>query len=383
MSPTLRARLNAATFDAFDRIIDHTIEHNADCLLIAGDIYDSKDRSLRALVQFRRQMERLADRGIPVFIVHGNHDPLNGWGSEFRLPANVTTFGPRIETHPVLRAGEEVARITGASYPKERVTENLASNFRPTLGAPYSIALLHSNVGAQAEHADYAPASLDDLVASGFDYWALGHVHTRSVLTTDPCTVVYPGNPQGRHAKECGIRGCYQVDVDTHGRTHLTFVESQVIRWEAVEVSIAGHGRIETLLDEMHTLGGQLAQQYGAGVVVRWTIAGHGLLHRDLQRDGMDEEIRHHLAEVVPSESVRITTTPELDLVSIRKSEALVGDFLKLCDRAGDDPALLEKLRESLTPLFRRKELGPPTDERLKEWLQRARDLGVDLLLDA
>src|SRR5215475_11963593 len=129
-APKLRDDLQAATLGALARIVDHTIQSKADFLVIAGDLYDSKDRSLRALVSFRRQMERLAERDISVFLVHGNHDPLNGWGSEFQLPPNATTFSGRVRTEPVIRRGKEVAHVTGVSYTRERVTENLASGMR-------------------------------------------------------------------------------------------------------------------------------------------------------------------------------------------------------------------------------------------------------------
>ena len=127
-SPKLRNELQAATLGAFERVVDHTIQSKADFLVLAGDLYDSKDRSLRALVAFRRQMERLAERDVSVYIVHGNHDPLNGWGSEFQLPPNVTTFTGKPNTEPVIRRGKEIARVTGISYARERVTENLAAS---------------------------------------------------------------------------------------------------------------------------------------------------------------------------------------------------------------------------------------------------------------
>src|SRR5262245_64288764 len=125
----------------------HTIESKADFLVIAGDVYDSSDRNLRALVAFRKEMERLAERNIPAYIVHGNHDPLNGWGSGFQLPPNVITFGGAIDTEPFIRRGREAAQVTGISYMRERVTDNLASSLRPSDGAPYSIAVLPANVG--------------------------------------------------------------------------------------------------------------------------------------------------------------------------------------------------------------------------------------------
>src|SRR5262249_42479935 len=194
---SLRDRLQSATLGALTRVVDHTIASKADFLIIAGDLYDSKDRSLRALVSFRKQMERLAERHIPVFIVHGNHDPLNGWGSGFQLPPNVVTFGGHIDTEPFIRRGRELAHVTGVSYPRERVTDNLSLSFKVPDAAAYSIAVLHANVGHQSGHADYAPATVGDLAAAGFNYWALGHVHTRAVLAEEPAMIVYPGNTQG------------------------------------------------------------------------------------------------------------------------------------------------------------------------------------------
>src|SRR6476646_6525932 len=129
-SADLKAQLPAATLGALRRVMDPTIESKADFLIIAGDVYDSKDRNLRALVSFRKEMERLAERNIPAFIVHGNHDPLNGWGSGFQLPPNVITFGGHTDTETYVRRGRAVAEIAGVSYTRERVTDNLASSFK-------------------------------------------------------------------------------------------------------------------------------------------------------------------------------------------------------------------------------------------------------------
>jgi DNA repair exonuclease SbcCD nuclease subunit len=383
VSPELREELQTATVTAFERIIDHTISIKADFLIIAGDLYDSRDRSLRALLAFRRQMERLAERDISVYIVHGNHDPLNGWGSEFQLPPNVVTFSGRTDTEPFIRRGREVASVTGVSYTRERVMENLAASFKPDGNSPYSIAVLHANVGGQTGHADYAPATIADLVNAGFNYWALGHVHTRSVLATEPSMIVYPGNTQGRHAREGGPRGCYQVDVDTQGRAHLEFIETNIVRWAHLDVSIAGRSRlsdlIAALLDEARTV----AAQFAGRTVIRCTISGNGILHRELHKDGIEQDLREELQSVIPTESVRVATGPELDLEALAKTETVVSDFLSLASRAADDPVLRQKLMDSLQPLFRRKEISPPDDTRFREWIERAGSLGIDLLLDS
>jgi DNA repair exonuclease SbcCD nuclease subunit len=382
-SPSLRDTLQSATLGALDRVVDHTIKSKADFLIIAGDLYDSKDRSLRALVSFRKQMERLAERHIPVFIVHGNHDPLNGWGSGFQLPPNVITFGGQTDTEPFIRRGREVAHITGVSYTRERVTDNLSSSFKPSDAAAYSIAVLHANVGHQSGHADYAPATLGDLAAARFNYWALGHVHTRSVLAEEPAMIVYPGNTQGRNARETGVRGCFQVDVDMQGRANLEFVETCVARWVHFEISIREYSTMDQLVDCMLDKGREVAAAFEGPTVVRCTLRGNGPLHRDLQRDEMAEELRDLLQTVVTAETVRIATGPELDFESLTRTETMVSDFLKLADHALEDPELRERLTDSLMPLFRRKEMPAIDDARLRDWLERASALGVDLLLES
>src|SRR5215471_12951624 len=270
--PALRDSLQSATLGAFDAVVDHTIQSKSDFLVIAGDLYDSSDRSLRALVSFRRQMERLAERDISVYIVHGNHDPLNGWGSDFHLPPNVTTFAGKPKTEPVIRRGNEIARVTGISYLRERVTENLAAAMHPEDDSPYSVGVLHANVGGQTGHADYSPVTLDELTGSGFNYWALGHVHTRSVLANEPVAVAYPGNPQGRNARETGARGCLQVDVDRNGRAHLDFIEMNRVRWEHLEISIREIGTVDSLITQLLDRGREAASRFDGPSVIRCTL---------------------------------------------------------------------------------------------------------------
>ncbi len=378
-STTLRDRLGSATFQALDRIVTHAIDSKSDFVLFAGDLYDSRDRSLRALVEFRRQMERLEDRDIGAFVVHGNHDPLNGWGSEFKMPSNVLTFDGNVAAQPVIRNGREVARVTGISYTKERVTDNLARSFRRTLGDVYSIALLHANIGRQSGHADYAPAPMTDLVRAGFDYWALGHVHTRAILSASP-PIVYPGNPQGRHARETGPRGCFQVDVDARGGTRLKFVETDVVRWSRLELSIQDHSRMETLIDGLQDNARRIAAEFDGPTVLRCRLVGNGPLHADLQREGMNEELQYQLQDLVDVESLRISTGSEIDRTGL-KTEPIVSDFLSLVERAQKDPAFRDELAESLSPLFRKRELFTPDSARVVEWIEKAGALGVDLLL--
>src|SRR5947207_1400019 len=131
VAPEIAGRLRDASLEAFDALVGMAIEREAAFVVFAGDIYDAADRGVRAQLRFLRGVERLADRGIPVFVAHGNHDPLDGWSAIRRAPANLTVFGgDAVESHSVVRDGELLAQVYGISYPHRDVSENLALRFR-------------------------------------------------------------------------------------------------------------------------------------------------------------------------------------------------------------------------------------------------------------
>jgi hypothetical protein len=61
----------------------------------------------------------------------------------------------------------------------------------------------------------------------------------------------------------------------------------------------------------------------------------------------------------------------------------MVSDFLKLTERALEDPEMRQRMADWIAPLFKRKDMPSVDESKLREWIQRASALGVDLLLDA
>jgi hypothetical protein len=125
----------------------------------------------------------------------------------------------------------------------------------------------------------------------------------------------------------------------------------------------------------------EAAASFEGPMVARCTIRGNGALHRDLQRENMHEELAEILSSVLVAESVRIATGPELDFESITRTETMVSDFLKLADRALEDPEMRQRLADTIAPLFKRRDMPVVDDARLREWIERASAMGVDLLL--
>ncbi|TLM77499.1 MAG: DNA repair exonuclease, partial [Actinobacteria bacterium] len=237
--------LAEATYEAFRRVVDTALERGVDFVVIAGDAYNSRDKSLRAQFRFREQMLRLAEKDIAVFVAQGNHDPASGWSAGLALPENVHVFAhDRVERLELTLDGEVAAVLYGRSFSKAAETENFSAGYRREGSDPIAVGVLHANVGSNSEYDPYAPATLEDLRAGRMDYWALGHIHKQEVLARDPW-VVYAGSPQGLNPKETGPHGCLLVSVSRGGAVELEHVETAPVAWARLELDASETADLE------------------------------------------------------------------------------------------------------------------------------------------
>lgn len=386
--------LRDSTFRAFENVVELCLERQVDFLLVAGDVYDGADRSLRAQLAFRDGLKRLARAGIRSFVAHGNHDPLDGWAASLSWPDEVHVFGDDMDTVPFERDGDARALVHGVSFPRRDVTENLARRFEAEGGDVPEIGLLHCNVGTDTGHEPYAPCGLDDLRAAGLDYWALGHVHTPQVLLDEGPVAVYPGNTQGRHANEAGRRGCYVVRLEADGPAEVEFAPVDAVRWvrSGIDIrSLDGEEELVSALEDVVAGAGEGCD--GRPCVCRLVLRGRGPLHGHLQRPGYAEDLLDRLRElgrernpVVWVEKMEDETRPAVDLEERRQAEDILGDLLRLADEYRHDDDRLDELRESLEELYGHTRAGryleAPDGDRLLEILEEAETLCVDRLLE-
>ena len=217
-----------ATRRAFEKVIEAALAEKIDFLIIAGDLYDVGLKSFESALFFNKQMARLKDAGIDVYLIYGNHDAASKLIKQLRPPANVHVFKSG-EPHTLRIEALNVA-IHGQSFATPEIIDDLAINYPPAVPNWFNIGVLHTNLAGAAEHANYAPCSLETLKNKGYQYWALGHIHNREVLCTDPY-VVYPGNIQGRHGKEQGEKSCELVTVSDAGVISLRTISTSVVPW--------------------------------------------------------------------------------------------------------------------------------------------------------
>jgi exonuclease SbcD len=385
-------RLREATYEAFQNLVDLCINQNADFLVIAGDVYDGADRSVRAQLRFRDGLSKLSEKGIKTFVVHGNHDPLDGWQSSITWPEGVHIFGATPEWVNFEKNGEVVAAVQGMSYPTREVNDNLAVQFSPpTSGNLFAIGLLHANVGANSAHPNYAPCTVEDLSESGIDYWALGHVHTRQTLKRAAPVIAYPGNTQGRHPNETGARGALVVDVDPSGASRSEFVALDVVRWERSQVDISNLETIDSLDSAIRQATDNLSvQAEDRDVVSRLTLVGRGPLHEQLAVNGAVEDLLDSVRSAwsgggspwVWVERIVDFTRPAIDIESRAKADDFLGATLKRALLSSIESDEIDRLTEVVSDVYtgRRNGLEKPSDEQVSAWAEEARWYLAELL---
>jgi len=394
--PEIAQTLHQATFDAYDNIIDLCIREQVDALLVAGDIFDGADRSLRAQLKFADGLNRLEAANIRSFICHGNHDPLDGWEAQITLPRGCHRFGAELAQAPVFEDEPRRAVVYGISYPQREVRENLVPRFGAVEAGPFNIGLLHANVDNNPAHDSYAPCSLNDLEDTGIDYWALGHVHTRQVLRESNPTVLYPGNPQGRHPNERGARGVYLVEVADAGQVSLDFRAVDVVRWATLEIDIHAFETEQSLVDKIEQEVSHCQDNAGGRhMIFRLVLNGRGPLHDSLRRPGFIDELTERVNETGPRrrpfiwcERIRASTASLIDREQQRQRSDFVGDLIRLCDELQGTPDSLSELRENLQELYARGNAGrylrqyAPTEDDLRELMVSAEAACLAELLD-
>ncbi len=359
--------LAGAVFIALERLTELCIERQAAFLLLSGDVFHAGSGSLKANFALRDACMRLAEHGIDVFWARGNHDPASNLPQSMDWPDNLHIFGSSGDIFTVNKNGAAIALVQGASHGGSREKNNLAKMLQgqgkelPLLEVAdetFKIGVLHCAVrGKSGKHDNYAPCALEDL--QGNSYWALGHVHERSVLSSAPL-VVYPGSLQGLHINEDGAHGCYVARVDSGGKVEISFAPLAPLRWEKLQIDLGGLNggeaenahSLDWLEEEALSRLEREAARIAAdpcfapvqGLVFRMELIGRSALNAVLRHgDNLADftaRLNVALARRPGTDSglggmetrlkdIALKTTPDVDVEALLQSGNLVGETLR------------------------------------------------------
>lgn len=352
------ALLRTATREAFANLVQHAIDEQVDFLVIAGDLYDGSWKDFNTGLFFVAQMGRLQRARIPVFVLFGNHDAESEMTRKLAMPDNVVCFDARRAATHTLEPLK--VALHGRSFKDAATTDNLVLHYPPPKAGWFNIGVLHTALESNGSvHARYAPCTVAELEAKGYDYWALGHVHEHQVWR-ERCPIVFPGNLQGRSIREVGPRGAVLVSVDDGRVTDIERLHVDVLRWHALDVDVSA----ATGLTDAVTLAGNSLRMLleGAGhrlpFALRVTLAGATPAHGALF--GLESQLRAEIlgqaaalgGERLWIEKVRLDTRPDEPSSVIAARADALADLQAFLDRADQDDDFLGGLRSDLQTMI-------------------------------
>ncbi|MBX9909281.1 MAG: DNA repair exonuclease [Beijerinckiaceae bacterium] len=284
--PSLADLIGNATRRAFVRVVDLCLDEQVDALLLAGDLYDGDQTSMKTARFLAEQLRRLHEAGIRVFVIRGNHDALSRITKELTLPESVKLFGGRAEAIAIERgSGQFPVAIHGLSFAQPHAPESLLGKYRPPIEGAVNIGLMHTSLAGAPGHDLYAPCSLADLQGAGFRYWALGHVHKRSVVEGG-CAIVMPGMPQGRDINEAGAKSVSLVTIGDDRSVRIEERVTSIAQFERVAVDATGvddwRDLVASLTRALEQTRGDVASEH---LVARLRVTGATPLAWRIRRD--------------------------------------------------------------------------------------------------
>lgn len=374
----------AAGRRAVERLVAKTIESGAAFLLLAGDVFDREWRDVSTGLFFVRELGKLDRAGVKTFLIKGNHDADSVVAKSLAYPASVHLFDGRRSATQLIEPLR--VAIHGRSFSERNATEDFLNHYPPGKDGWLNIGLLHTSLDGSRGHDSYAPCKVADLARFGYDYWALGHIHAHAVVERDPW-IVYPGNVQGRHARETGPKGAMRVTVEDGRVVAADHFPVDSARWAHERIDISGIDDDDAIAEAVSAA---LASAHrgadGLPLAIRLTLAGETAAHARLLGRLADvsgqwradaQALAHRHAEDFWIEKIRLDTRSPL---STAPPEADGLDVAGLLASAAEDPALAAEIAGLIATLKGKAPAGlTGLDDLLarppQEWAARARDL--------
>ena len=312
----LKNRVQVATRETLKKIVNIAIEENVIAVLICGDLFDRIERSANTSAFLMIQIHRLKRAGIHVFYIKGNHDVGNPISVTIDFPNNVHCFDAK---GGYVQLDSADVCIHGISFSGKTAPESLIPKFKPPMPGMVNIAMMHTSVNGSAGHDIYAPCKVNEMISTGFDYWALGHIHKRKVYAERPW-IVMPGMPQGRDVGESGTKSITLINIEDR-QVIIKEVFTSVVEFGEIEIDTTSLQDIDSLYSAIHTnLQNFKNQLQSSSGIARVTLKGKSELnwqiHRD--RDSLVEMIRDYASEIgeIGIDKVKLETSEKQAIIT-------------------------------------------------------------------
>ncbi len=310
--------------------------NNADFILISGDLFDGEFVSKDTVALICREFAAIPQ--CKIIIAPGNHDPYtqSSYYKRADFPNNVYIFdSPELTCFDF---PEKNTTVYGWAFTSEHMGSCPLEGFTVEDSSRINLLCAHGelNVGTSK----YCPIPERMLADCGFDYAALGHVHTYS----EPMQIgvgyaAYSGCLEGRGFDECGEKGAVLAVAEKD--TVLQFA-AKFVKFcrRTYEIELLDIGGARSNADVLHNLAALISQKhYGDNTALRVCLRGE--VSGDFKISPMlicDNFKNLFMLEIIDE------TTPTLDCEKLREDPTLRGEFYRSLEDMlnSDDPDMRE-----------------------------------------
>lgn len=239
--------------DILEKILGIAKDERADGVLVAGDVYDRQVPSAEAVQLFDWFLTALAEMGLYVFVISGNHDSAERLAFGARLMET-----QRVYLAPVFAGEVKTVSLTDAygelciyllpfikpAYVRRFYPDREIADYEEALGTVMehmsvdetkrNILLAHQFVtgASRSESEEITAGGLDNVSAehfAAFDYTALGHIHRPQ--SVGAATIRYCGTPLKYSFSEAGHeKSVTVVELMEKGRTDIRTIPLKPLR---------------------------------------------------------------------------------------------------------------------------------------------------------
>jgi exonuclease SbcD len=225
-------------------IVDLTLSERADCLIIAGDLFDSQSPPASDVRLAFQEFERLAaGSGASVIILPGSHDFLDpasvysSYQKEFGRTGQIVVLG--LDGRQSVELERVGISIRGTPLRSNRSSTHPLAGLTPDPGYPINIAVAHGSVNLAPIADDDHPIDTLELSSAAWSYIALGHWHSWRDVSQGPTPAIYPGAPEIIAVDQAGSGHVARVEIGPEGtQIEKTRVGERLVA--EVEVDLTG-----------------------------------------------------------------------------------------------------------------------------------------------
>lgn len=241
--------------NSFMKVVEYAIASSADFVLVAGDLFNSRNINAPTFIQAHHVLSMLKDAGIPCIAIAGNHDRAfvrdhMSWLETLEWQGLIRLIKPGSERLMENYADVGTTRIFGLTYAGAstatlipRVTEEI-QQINAASPPEYTILMMHAGIEGQVKGNIVGETPYEDVckLKDVVDYLALGHYHNAYTLDE---WVYNPGSPDTCSLAELSEpKGFYHV---TEGKAILREVDRRPFR--VIRVDLDGHLNTGSLMN--------------------------------------------------------------------------------------------------------------------------------------